>query len=466
MTAALSEARTEARSETAELASFAARLRFERLPADVIEKAKVCFRDALACCLFGVTQPWTRMLIDQAAEEGGNPRAGVIGSALRTSVGQAVSIGATAGHGFELDDIHGAAHLHAGSLAVPVALALAEVAPATSGRDVIAAMVAGYEVGLRVGLAATGALFMRGHHFQATCGVFVAVATAVNMLRLSDEEARHAFGIAGSLAEGLMSAQEGAMVKRLHAGHAAEMGVRGAMLAARGFTGIPDILETPYGGFLSTLSGAPDLTWLTRGLGTQWEIRKVGFKPYATAASIHSPLGLLDGLMRENDLAAGDIARITVHCSAMAHRHCAWPYRPAGVTAAQMNMPFALAMMAVDRAAMGAQFREERLADPKVLPMLARIEVEPAEEYSKGGDETRHAARIMIETTSGKVLRRETWNRPGSPANPMSEAQLQEKFVALASSVLSDTQIEQLGAAIGQLDRLSVSALRPLLTPQ
>ncbi len=193
------------------------------------------------------------------------------------------------------------------------------------------------------------------------------------------------------------------------------MGVTGAMLAKRGFTGIPDILEAPYGGFLSTLSGEPDLTWLTRGLGEAWEIRKVGFKPYATAASIHSPLGLLDALMRENDLAAGDIERIVVHCSAMAHRHCAWPYRPAGVTAAQMNMPFALAMMAVDRAAMGAQFREERLADPKVLTMLDRIVVEPAEEYSKGGDETRHAARVMVVTKSGRTFKRETWNRPGSP---------------------------------------------------
>jgi 2-methylcitrate dehydratase PrpD len=238
------------------------------------------------------------------------------------------------------------------------------------------------------------------------------------------------------------------------------------MLASRGFTGIPDIIEAPYGGFLSTLSGQPDLAWLTRGLGTQWEIRKVGFKPYATAASIHSPLGLLDALMRENDLAARDIARIVVHCSAMAHRHCAWPYRPAGVTAAQMNMPFALAMMAVDRAAMGAQFREDRLADPKVLPMLDRIVVEPAEEYSKGGDETRHAARIMIETTSGRTLRRETWDRPGSPANPMTEAQLQDKFAVLARSVLYDGQIETLDDAVTQLDTLAASALRPLLTPE
>jgi 2-methylcitrate dehydratase PrpD len=189
MNVAVSGITDVSKGETAALASYAARLRFADLPSDVVEKAKICFRDALACCLFGVTQPWTQMLIHQAIEEGGNPRAGVIGNTLRTTVAQTVCIGATAGHGFELDDIHGAAHLHAGSLAVPVALALAELDPACSGENVIAAMVAGYEAGLRVGLAATGALFMRGHHFQATCGVFVAAATAANMLRLSDRQA-------------------------------------------------------------------------------------------------------------------------------------------------------------------------------------------------------------------------------------------------------------------------------------
>ena len=150
----------------------------------------------------------------------------------------------------------------------------------------------------------------------------------------------------------------------------------------------------------------------------------------------------------------------------MAHRHCAWPYTPAGVTAAQMNMPFALAMMAVDRAAMGAQFREERLEDPNVLAMLDRIRVEAAEEYSKGGDETRHAARVLVETRSGKTFVRETWNRPGSPANPMTEAQLQEKFAVLAGAVLSTTQIAALTDAIKRLDALPAAALRPLLTPQ
>lgn len=465
MTVHVGEPRPDTTSETATLAAFAIGLRFEDLPDAVLRQAKQCFRDSLGCCLFGMTQPWTRMLIEQAIEEGGNPRAGILGSGLRTSIAQAVTIGATAGHGFELDDIHGAAHLHAGSLAVPIVLALAELQPACSGRDLLTALVAGYEVGLRVGLAATGALFMRGHHFQATCGVFVALAAASKMLNLSPAQARNAFGIGGSLAAGLMSAQEGAMVKRLHAGHAAQMGVTGAMLAQRGFTGIPNILEADYGGFLSTLSGAAELDWLTRGLGVSWEILKVGFKPYATAASIHSPLQALDQIMREHALTADDIERIDVHCSAMAHRHCAWPYTPAGVTAAQMNMPFAMAMMAVDRNAMGEQFREERLEDPAALAMLARITVEPDELYSKGGDATRHAARIRVQTKAGAVFELEQWNRPGSPANPMTEAQLQAKFQTLASSVLPTPAVTALDASIARLEQHDFTDLKALLFP-
>ena len=101
----------------------------------VVARLKQCTLDALGCCLFGVTLPWTKMLIELATEEGGNPRARVIGTPLATSVSQAVLIGATAGHGFEMDDIHAAAHLHAGSLALPAALAVADTLLAVSGRE-------------------------------------------------------------------------------------------------------------------------------------------------------------------------------------------------------------------------------------------------------------------------------------------------------------------------------------------
>ncbi|WP_210496643.1 MmgE/PrpD family protein [Microvirga antarctica] len=451
--------------QTLELATFAANLRYDDLPVDVVAKAKACILDALGCCLAGVTQPWTRHLIDFVEEEGGHPRSRIIGTSLRTSVAQAALVGSTAGHGFEMDDIHAVAHLHAGSLTIPVALAIADAEGSTTGRALIASVVAGYEAGLRVGIAATGSLFMRGHHFQGTCGTFVAAATAVNALQLAPEAARNAFGVSGSFAAGLMAAQEGAMSKRLHAGHAAQMGVTGAYLARRGLTGISNILEAPYGGFLSTLSGAPDLDQLTMGLGTHWVIREVGFKPYPTAASVHSVLHAIDTLMRDHTLAADDIENLRIHCSTMAHRHCAWPYKPAGVTAAQMNMLFTTAMMIVDRAIGPDQFADDRLADPAILAMIDRVQVEADPAYDLGGDASRHAARVEICTRGGHTYRLEMLHRPGSPANPMSVEALRSKFVGAAASVLPSGRAQEIERFVETLEDRDARELTDLLVP-
>lgn len=451
-------------SATRTLAKFAAALSYNDLPQPVISRLKLCILDSLGCCLFGVTLPWTRMLIDLANEEGGNARARVIGTPLKTSVSQAVLIGATAGHGFEMDDIHAAAHLHAGSLALPTALALADTLPAVSGRDLIAAIAAGYEVGLRVGLAATGRLFMRGHHFQGACGPFVAAATAANLMRLAPEPARHAIGIAGSFGAGLMAAQEGAMSKRLHCGRAAQAGVTSAQLAARGFTGIPNVLEAPYGGFLSTYSGEPELSYLTDGLGQRWEILSVGFKPYATAASVQSVLFAIDRLMTENALTASGIREVAIHCSTMAHRHCAWRYEPQGVTAAQMNLYFTSAMMILDRNAMQEQFREDRLADPAALAIIEKIRIEVDPTYDAGGDATRHCARVQIITTDGRSFAREVLERPGSPGNPLPPQQLRRKFETLAGAVLPPDRIARIIETVDSLEHSDARTLTDLVT--
>jgi 2-methylcitrate dehydratase PrpD len=374
-----------------------------------------------------------------------------------------VLISATAGHGFEMDDIHAAAHLHAGSLALPAALALADARGSVDGRSLIAALAAGYEVGLRVSLAATGKLFLRGHHFQGACGPFVAAATAANLLKLKPDAARHGLGIAGSFGAGLMAAQEGAMSKRLHCGRAAQAGVQGALLAARGFTGIPDVLEASYGGFLSTFSGAPDLTQLTRELGESWEILSVGFKPYATAASVQSVLFAIDGLMTENALSASDIERVLIHCSTMAHRHCAWRYEPRGVTAAQMNLFFTSAMMIVDRQAMQDQFREDRLTDPAVLKMIERIGIEVDPLYDAGGDQSRHCARVTLTTKDGRSFKREVLDRPGSPTNPLSPQHLERKFATLAATVLPSARIPKVIEAVAALEDCDARSLLDLV---
>ena len=162
---------------TRDLARFAAETSGGAIPADVLERVKLSFLDGLGVCLRGTTFPWTRMVRDVVQAEGGNEVASLWGTSARTSLTNAVLFNATAGHAFEMDDIHKESIVHPNSLGVPVALALSEADPALSGRDIATALTLGYEVGLRIGNAATTALFLNGFHPQGTTGAFVADET-------------------------------------------------------------------------------------------------------------------------------------------------------------------------------------------------------------------------------------------------------------------------------------------------
>src|SRR6185437_3699193 len=207
LTAAGSEAAAAAMSSsvpsllpdaTRDLARFAAATRFEQIPADVLERIKLSLLDGLGVCLHGSTLPWTRIVHDIVCEEGGKPVASIWGSGVRTSLTNAVLANSTAGHAFEMDDIHKESIVHPNSLAVPVALALAEADPSLTGREVALALAVGYEIGLRIGNAATQSLFLSGFHPQGTSGAFVAAATAGKLLRLNAEQMQNTLGIAGS----------------------------------------------------------------------------------------------------------------------------------------------------------------------------------------------------------------------------------------------------------------------------
>lgn len=446
---------------TRALASFVSKLRYENIPADVIAKTKACMLDAIGCMLFGSTLQWTRIAIDAALEQGGHPQATIIGTPHRTSVMQAALVNGTAGHAFELDDAHTRASMHAGSVNVSTALAVAEWLENVSGRDVLVALVAGYEAGLRVGMAGAGNVFKRGFHSAAVCGVFAGAATAARLLDLDEERTQHAFGIAGSLAGGLMAAQEGAMVKRLHAGQAARNGVYGALLARRGFTGITNVFEAPFGGFFSAMTDRSEPAALTSELGSRWETLAVGFKPYATAGAIHAPLMLLDAIMREYRLAADDIEHIEVECTTYCKSHVGWTYVPQGVASAQMNLYYALSVMALDRAAMVEQFREGRLNDPLILDFMRRIHIAVDHDFDGLGNPFRYATRLRVVTNTGARHERETLQRPGSPDAPLGAEHLREKFNLLASYTLGDSTISELITRVYELD--SLDSIRHLI---
>jgi 2-methylcitrate dehydratase PrpD len=363
-----------------------------------------------------------------------------------------VLVNATAGHAFELDDIHKESIVHAGSIATPVVVALAEQMGCLSGQKLLTALTTGYEIGTRVGNSATMGLFFRGFHPQGASGVFVAAASAGKMLDLNAARMQHALGIVGSQAGGLMAAQEGAMVKRFHSGRAAQSGVYSAFLAKRDFTGITDVLEAGYGGYLSAYSNTPNAKRLTEDLGQVWETAKVGYKPHACVTSIHSALDAFAHLLREHHLTPDDVSAVDIGMSPMTYTHCAWEYKAQGVTAAQMNLFYGIAVIGFDGKAFVAQYAEDRLADPKIMDFIQRIHARIDPEIEAMGPAYRHAARVAITTRDGRQLKHEILNRRGSPENPLSHEDVVYKFRNVVESCLAKREIDRMIALTDRLD--------------
>ena len=261
-----------------------------------------------------------------------------------------------------------------------------------------------------------------------------------------------------------MAAQEGAMVKRFHSGRAAQSGVYAAFLAQRDFTGISDVLEAGYGGYLSSYSNTPNAARLTDGLGTVWETGKVGYKPHACVTSIHSALDAFGHILREQHLSPDDVARVDIGMSAMTYTHCAWEYKAQGVTAAQMNLFYGIAVIAFDGMAFVAQYAESRLADPRILDFITRIHARIDPEIEAMGPAYRHAARVSVTTRDGRTYAHEILNRRGSPENPLSHDDVVYKFRNVVESCLSRSDIDRVIALSDRLDTLEDTAeLRALL---
>jgi 2-methylcitrate dehydratase PrpD len=423
---------------TRRLAQFASSLSFAQLPREVVSKAKLSILHTLGCCIFGASLPPVKKLAAMAEAEGCAQSASVFGMPFRTSAALAALVNGASAHAFQLDEIHLESTLHPGSLALPASFALAEADRTVGGRDLITAMVAADEVGIRVGLAAKGGMFKTGFHNQGTTGVFVAAAAAARILRLDAHQTQHALGIAGSQAAGLMAVQDGAMTKSFHSGRAAQSGVYAAQLARLGYTGIPDVLEAPYGAFFSSFVDEWSEPALTAGLGTQWHTLRIGFKPAPAANGSITAMTAIDTIMREHGLAASDIETITAYVSDNTLHHCGWPYDPdriQSVLSAQMSLRFGVAVMALERRNGVAQFHESKIRDPEILKFIARIHVEHEPKFEGNDGKYRVACRLVVRCRNGTTHETTVLYRKGSPEDPMTEEQLNEKFCTLTERV-------------------------------
>jgi aconitate decarboxylase len=365
----------------------------------------------------------------------------------------------TAVHGFELDDAHVSSSLHPGAVTVPAALAVAEARNA-SGADLLVALAAGYEVGLRIGICAGVSHSTSGYHVTGTVGTFGAAAAAARLLRLSPSQTAHALGIGGTQASGLYSARTGAMTKRFHAGRASQSGTMAAFLAEQGFTGSLDVMEAPFGGFMSTMHGQFAAETILDDLGKRWEIARVGLKPYASCASSHT---IVDSVLylRRRGLTADNLARLSIRMSKKGQVNVGWPYRPGEVITAQMNGYYIAAVTLRDGDAFIDQFTQARLADPNILELLPRIDIVHDPELDRGGAAKRHAVHVDATLNDGRTISTFVEQRRGSAEHPLSSAEAEQKFRRLAATLLSESDTTKAMKLVQRIER--EPGVRPLM---
>lgn len=449
------------------IAEFVSNLSYEAIPQEVRSRIKLLMLDSLGCALYGADLEWSRILQNRLAEIDTTRGCAVWGTARKLSAPHAALVNGTQVQGFELDDVHRAGVLHVGAVVLPALIAVTELKPRMNGREFLAAAVAGYEIGPRVGLCMGPEHIAQGWHSGATLGVFSAAAGAARALRLDTEKTVHALGIAGTQAAGLMAAQYGAMVKRMHAGRSSQSGLYGALLAEAGFTGIVNVLESEYGGFCTTFSRSNDrfnLKELTAGFGETWQTMGVALKFYACVGSNHTTLDAIREMQQERAFGAQDVKKIVVRGSQVTMDHVGWKYVPQGLTSAQLNLPYCIATWLIEGDCFVDQFTEDKVADPQRMALAGKVEVHHDREITAKGAKFRHMVHVEAHLNDGTVMKRTVEAARGSEKKFASEAEIVEKFEKLARKALPPSQVAELRDAMLGLERLEdASRLAQLL---
>jgi 2-methylcitrate dehydratase PrpD len=440
---------------TRALAEFVAKLRYDDLPAEVVARACDVVLDAVGCAVSAWVEDKEKARIAReiaalypAVASGG---AGVIGAAgVSAQPAFAALANGILVNAADNDDTHKVALLHVGSVVVPAALALGQ-AQRLSGRQVILALVAGYEVAVRVGMAVMPTHY-RFWHSTATNGTFGAAATAAKALGLDADGTQRALGLAGTQAAGLNTFFEsGDMTKSVHPGKASLNGILSAQMAALGCTSPPGILEHPKG-YLAAFSLEPKPAALTAGLGTKWEILENGFKYFPSILASHSPIQATLAIVQRNAVEPARIASITNETYNTVRSHFS-NKDVRTVMAARVSVPYCIAIAAVDRELTQRQFAPARIDDPLVRQVLARTEVVAVPELDALYP-AKFPARVTIRMEDGSSHQEAVLLPKGDPGNPMTPEEIAAKFRANCAGVPAEGRAEALLATIRDLPNL------------
>ena len=415
---------------TQALAHFAATLSFETIPTSVVRRTEDLFLDWFASALAGKDSRPVESIARVAESMG--PVDGpseILIHRRGSSPLIAATVNAAASHVAEQDDVHNGSVFHPATVVFPAALAVAQAIGA-SGRDLLVASVAGYEVGIRIG-EFLGRSHYRIFHTTGTAGTFAAAAAVGHLLKLTPEQMGHAFGSAGTQSAGLWEfLRDAADSKQLHTAHAAGAGLTAAYLARDGFTGARHILDGPQGLAAGTSTDA-DARRLNDGLGTRWTVTETSFKFHAACRHTHPAADALQQVMREHRLAIDDIRTVTALVHQAAIDVLGPVVDPQTVHQAKFSMGTVLGLIAVQGRAGLAEFDNHwRNTQVRSIHDKVSMKLDPEVDAAYPG---RWIGKVSVETMDGRQFEGMVLEPKGDPGNTLTRYELEEKALALAS---------------------------------
>jgi 2-methylcitrate dehydratase PrpD len=434
----------------AQLAAFAAGLRFGDIPATVLRRAEDLMLDWLASALAGARARQV-LAVERFARAMG-PQHGpsqVLIADRKTSPFFAAMVNAAASHVVEQDDVHNSSVFHPATVVFPPALAAAQAENA-SGRELLAAAVAGYEVGIRVG-EFLGRSHYRVFHTTGTAGALAAAAATGRILHLTEAQMGHAFGSAGTQAAGLWEfLRDGADSKQLHTAHASTAGLASAYLAREGFTGAQRILDGAQG-MAAGMSQDADPARLTDRLGSRWALAETSFKYHASCRHTHPAADALQQVMQQHGLKADAIDRVVTHVHQGAIDVLGPVVEPRTVHQSKFSMGTVLALIALRHSAGLAEF-ETALDDKAVAAFRDKVTMVLDPEVDAAYP-ARWIGKVTVHTADGRALHGRVDEPKGDPGNTLSRAELEDKAHRLAAfgGVVSRQQMTTAIAAVWQL---------------
>jgi 2-methylcitrate dehydratase PrpD len=412
------------------LAEWIAAVRSDALPVGTVAMAQRLMIDVIGLCVAARNEDYVAATL-AATDPGGACTA--IGHGQHLSAFDAALVNGTAAHGEDFDDTFEGGPVHSGAVVVPAVLALCE-REGLDGQALLRGIAVGCELMCRLSLATPRAIHKAGFHPTAVIGALAAAGGCAAALALDAAATASALGIAGSMASGIIEyLAEGTSTKRMHAGWAAQSGIRAALMARAGFDGPRTVLDGVHGFYRAFApSLQPDFGPVLGGLGERWLVETIAFKPYACGTMTQPYIDCAIRLA-ETGVAAERIASILCKVGeGTVHRlweDLSVKRRPPTPYAAKFSTPYCMAVGFFDRAAGFEQFTAARIADPAVLGLAAKIryEIDPANPYPR--EFTGH---LRATLDDGSQLEFEQPHLRGGTHDPLSDDQLTAKFLANA----------------------------------